>query len=145
MNDQRIEELLQRLIGYVIRLRKISETTIDDFINNENEIAAAERILQFAIETKINIGNRIWSINQTDVQISIPENYSDIFRSLVRLNIIETDKLDNFIKMVKFRNQLVHGCWDIDSTLLHTYLKDNIIDFEYFFRRIIDFLNVRRK
>jgi len=145
MNDQRIEELLQRLIGYVIRLRKISETTIDDFINNENEIAAAERILQFAIETCINIGNRIWSINQTDVQISIPENYSDIFRSLVRLNIIETDKLDNFIKMVKFRNQLVHGCWDIDSTLLHTYLKDNIIDFEYFFRRIIDFLNVRRK
>jgi len=59
MNDQRIEELLQRLIGYVIRLRKISETTIDDFINNENEIAAAERILQFAIETCINIGNRI--------------------------------------------------------------------------------------
>lgn len=141
MKDQRIEEHLQRLNGYILRLRKYSQIDDNEFINDETKIAAAERILQLAIETCLNIGNRILSLAQSDSEILIPENYSDIFRMLVRLQIIDPDKLENFLKMARFRNRLVHIYWNIDSALLHTYLKENISDFEYYFKNIVDYLN----
>lgn len=98
MKDQRIEEYLQRLNGYVIQLKKIAEIDIDNFVKDDITVAATERILQLTIETCINIGNRIVSTAQSVNEIQIPETYSDIFRSLVQLQIVESNKLENFVK-----------------------------------------------
>jgi len=141
MIDRRIEEHLQRLNGYLNNLKKYSILSHNQFENDETIIAAAERYLQLAIETCLNIGNRIISVEQFDNQVSIPESYSDIFRVLVRLKIIEPDKLDNFINMTKFRNRLVHVYWEIDRQLLYTYLNENLSDFKYFFNAIVKYLN----
>jgi len=121
MKDERIEEHLQRLNGYLIRLKKYAGLDVTAFVNDDTIIAATERNLQLAIETCLNIGNRIISLEQFKDQLKIPENYSDIFRQLVRLNLISSDKLDSFINMAKLRNRLVHIYWEIDSNLLYSY------------------------
>jgi uncharacterized protein YutE (UPF0331/DUF86 family) len=141
MKDQRIEEFLQRLNGYLANLNKYAAIAENDFIEDETIIAAAERYLQLAIETCLNIGNRIISVEQYQKKINIPENYSDIFKTLVSLNIIDRNKLDNFINMTGFRNRLVHMYWDIDPKLLYQYLNENLKDFNYFAKCVIEYLN----
>lgn len=141
MTDKRIEEHLQRLNGYIIRLKKYADRNIDEFISDDTIVYAAERNLQLAIETCLNIGNRFISISQFEEQVKIPENYSDIFEQLARLNVIDTHKLNDFINMARFRNRLVHVYWEIDSHLLHKYLNENLSDFEYFFNAVVKHLN----
>ena len=64
MKDERIEEHLQRLNGYLIRLKKYAGLDVTAFVNDDTIIAATERNLQLAIETCLNIGNRIISLEQ---------------------------------------------------------------------------------
>lgn len=141
MKDDRIEKRLQKLNGYLLRLKKYSRIDLNTFVHDETIISATERILQLAIETCLNIGNRIISIEQFDRQIKIPENYSEIFQKLAHMNIISDNKLNSFINMTKFRNRLVHMYWDIDSNLLYSYLQENISDFDYYASIIVKYLN----
>lgn len=144
MKDERIEEHLQRLNGYLLRLKQYSNIELKTFVHDDTVISATERILQLAIETCLNIGNRIISLEQVNKQIKIPENYSDIFIHLAHLNIIDEGRLDSFINMSKFRNRLVHMYWDIESNLIHSCLRENISDIDYFVSVVVKYLNERK-
>jgi uncharacterized protein YutE (UPF0331/DUF86 family) len=134
--DRRVTEHLQRLVQYLIELEDIGKTPVSQFTRNNLLIAATERYLQLSIESCINIGNRIISIEQFSKGIKAPESYSDIFIQLERLGLINKDLSENLIKMTKFRNRLVHLYWDVDPSTLHDYLINNLQDFHLFIKQV---------
>ena len=134
--DRRITEHLQRLVQYLNELEDINKTPKSEFIKSRLLTAATERYFQLAIETCINIGNRIISIEQFNKTIKAPESYSDIFIQLEKAGLIDKDLSDRLIKMTKFRNRLVHVYWDIDPSTLYDYLNTNLQDFHLFIRQI---------
>lgn len=137
--DRRVTEHLQRLVQYLNELHDISKTPKGQFSKNNLLIAATERYLQLAIESCINIGNRIISIEQFNKAIKAPESYSDIFIQLERIGLINKLLSENLIKMTKFRNRLVHVYWDVDPSALHAYLNSNLKDFHLFIRQVNDY------
>jgi uncharacterized protein YutE (UPF0331/DUF86 family) len=96
----------------------------------ENRIvrAAAERLLQVAIETIQNIGNHIIATRG----YRSPKDYADIFRVLEEENIITSDFSQQLQKMAKFRNRLVHLYWDIDVQMIYDIIQNKLGDFEKF-------------
>ncbi len=99
----------------------------------KNEIlkGAAQRYLQVAIETCINIGNRIISIEQTKVKnIKTPETYADIFLTLAQLGIINDEFSTRLSQMARFRNKLVHLYLEVNDSLVYRFIKENMKDFE---------------
>ena len=134
--DRRITEHLQRLVQYLNELEDISKTPKSEFINSRLLTAATERYFQLAIETCINIGNRIISIEQFNKTVKAPESYSDIFIQLERAGMINKDLSEKLIKMAKFRNRLVHVYWDIDPPTLYEYLNNNLQDFHLFIKQV---------
>ena len=119
MIDERINDFLQKLNLYVIRLREIQKRESEDFKNDSMVIAATERIFQLAIESCINISNRILSLEQFNKTVNAPETYADIFRGLYKINIIEEEFSNTLVHMAKFRNRLVHLYWEIEPDELY--------------------------
>lgn len=137
MIDERINDNLQRLNKYLVALISLKEKTLEEFINDDISVAACERYFQLAIESCLNIGNRILSIEQFNKHVAAPESYADIFMGLHRIGVID-DKLSiSMVKMAKFRNMLVHIYWEIDHAELYKYLHENLNDFELFVKSIV--------
>ncbi|AEM74547.1 type VII toxin-antitoxin system HepT family RNase toxin [Caldicellulosiruptor acetigenus] len=129
--DEKILFHLKFLKKYIELLNEISKVDFEEYMKSEILKGAAQRYLQVAIETCINIGNRIISIEQTKGKnIKAPETYADIFLTLAQLDIINDEFSRKLSQMAKFRNKLVHLYWEIDDNLVYKFLKENLKDFE---------------
>jgi uncharacterized protein YutE (UPF0331/DUF86 family) len=141
--DERIKEHLKRLNRYHLQLLEIRRISCEDFIGDDIHRAAAERVLQTAIESCLNIGNRLISLLQFEQPVRTPESYADIFIEMRNLNIIDSEFADRLVEMAKFRNRLVHLYWDLDPETTYHILHENIDDLKRFQNVVVDFLNKR--
>ena len=138
--DERILEHLKLLNQYLLYLRTLAEADEDTFRNDFKIRGSAERFLQLAIESCINIANRILSLIQFKKPVRTPESYGDIFEELGKLGIISQDFVKTMLQIVKFRNRLVHIYWDISTEQLHEILRERLGDLEKFKDQIINYL-----
>jgi len=141
MIDEIVNEHLQRIVRYRNELEIISGKTKSEFIQDHLLVAATERLFQLAIESCINLANRILSLEQMKKPINPPETYADIFRELGKLDIVSSAFTEKLIRMTKFRNRLVHLYWEVDVEELYKYLKENLKDFQTFIDYIVKYYN----
>lgn len=142
--DERILEHLKLLNKYLLSLRELSQLSEGEFIKDFKNWASAERFLHLAIESCINIGNRIVSLMQFKKPVQTPETYGDIFIELAKLGSIPHDFVDTMLKMVKFRNRLVHIYWKIEPGQIYKILKENLGDFEKFKNFIVKYMELEK-
>ena len=83
--DDRIKEHLKRLNKYYLRLSDTRKLGKEIFIQEDLYQASSERYLQMAIESCLNIGNRLISLYQFKKPVDTPETYADIFISMERI------------------------------------------------------------
>ena len=139
--DERIKEHLQRLNHYYLKLTSLCDIPEDTFVSDDLKQAATERILQMAIESCLNIGNRLLSLIQFEQPVDPPETYADIFIQLHQTGIIDPELSKKMVKMAKFRNRLVHMYWHIEPETVYQILKEDINDFQLFRDAIVDYFN----
>jgi uncharacterized protein YutE (UPF0331/DUF86 family) len=139
--DDRIREHLQHLNRYYLLLREASALSKDAFLRDEIRQASVERFLHLAIESCLNIGNRMISLYQFETPIKPPETYADIFHSLRDMGVVDAVFAGRLVQMAKFRNRLVHLYWEIDKESLFGFLQTNLNDFIEFRDCIVEFLN----
>ena len=113
--DERIKEHLQRLNRYYLQLVDLSKLQKEDFISDDIKYAAAERVLQIAIETCLNIGNRLISLLQFEQPVKAPESHEDIFVIMRDLNIIDSEFSNRLVNMAKFRNRPRYQSFEISA------------------------------
>jgi uncharacterized protein YutE (UPF0331/DUF86 family) len=138
--DERIKEHLKLLNKYYLLLLDAKKMPHDEFINNPILQGSSERFLQLAIESCLNIGNRVISLYQFEKPVATPETYADIFKELGMLGVVEQDFAQRLIKMAKFRNRLVHLYWDIDQETIYQFLQVNLDDFNLFQQKVVEYL-----
>jgi len=139
--DERIKEHLKYLNKYYLLLLEAREIPHDEFMKSSMQRAGAERCLHLAIESCLNVGNRLISLYQFSKPISTPETYADIFREMYRLGVVEDDFKERLTKMARFRNRLVHLYWEIDPETVYRLLQDNLDDFKLFQKKVVAYLN----
>lgn len=139
--DERIKEHLKRLNRYYLQLLEIRRVSYEKFVGDDVHRAAAERLLQIAIESCLNIGNRLISLLQFEQPVRTPESYADIFIEMRNLHIIDSEFSDKLVEMARFRNRLVHLYWDLDPEATYRILQEHIDDLKKFQDVVVDFLN----
>jgi uncharacterized protein YutE (UPF0331/DUF86 family) len=77
--DERIKEHLKYLNKYYLHLADIRQRDYETFVEDVILCGAAERFLHLAIESCLNIGNRLISLYQFKKPVDTPETYADIF------------------------------------------------------------------
>jgi len=139
--DDRIKEHLKHLNKYYLRLSDTRKLGKEIFIQEDLYQASSERYLQMAIESCLNIGNRLISLYQFKKPVDTPETYADIFIGMERIGVVDDVFCQRLVKMAKFRNRLVHLYWEIDKETLYGFIQDDLDDFKLFEQKIVEYLN----
>ena len=95
-----------------------------------------ERTLHLAIEACLDIGNHIIS----DERLGLVDNNADVIRVLAENDIIKA-KEENYIKMAKFRNIIVHDYATLDDEIMIKVLKENLNDLKQFLIWIKEYIS----
>lgn len=139
--DERVKEHLKYLNRYYLLLVRAKGASREDFLKDPVLQGSTERFLQLAIESCLNIGNRLLSLCQFEKPIRTPETYADIFREMESLDVIDRAFADRLVRMAKFRNRLVHLYWELDEEAIYQFVQENLEDFKVFEKKVVDYLS----
>ena len=123
---------LHKLREYVRLLNILRSEPKERFISEPFVYGNAERYLQLAIQTALDIGNHILA----DRKFKEPDEYRDVIRMLGEHGVIEKDLAARLLPLVGLRNILVHEYMDIDRGRLYESIQNELEDFELFARQV---------
>jgi uncharacterized protein YutE (UPF0331/DUF86 family) len=123
---------LEKIRANVGRLQEFGQLSLEDFRSDDIRVAAAERLLQVAIEAMLDTGNHVIAVKGWEA----PQQYRDIFVILGRHGVLQEDQIEKYTKMAGLRNRLVHLYDDIDADLLFEYISSHLGDFTLFVKDV---------
>lgn len=129
---RKIADLEQR----IKEITEFSKITQEEYESDWKVQRIIERTLQIMIEICIDISNHIIADNK----YGIPQSYADAFIMLYRNKIIDRKLKDTMIKMVGFRNIIVHEYFKIDPKIVVNILQNNLKDFDKFKTAILKYV-----
>lgn len=136
VNERIVTNRISKLREYLKVLKELQKASFEEFTSNPRVRYSAERCLHLAIECIINIGNHIISA----LQMRKPEEYHDIALILEENGVIPSEFTEEFVKMIRFRNILVHDYVGLDVSKVYSFLQGRLRDFELFIEYITEFL-----
>lgn len=133
LDRDKVNSQLRRLEEHIGHLDEVRRGGQEAFLKDSLVEAAAERYLQIAIETILNLGNHVIAVQG----LRLPQEYADIFRILEEAGILKSELVPRFVEMARFRNKLVHLYWEIDKLEIWKILQDDLGDLVTFEKIIL--------
>lgn len=99
----------------------------EEFTSGPEHYGSAERFLQLAIEVLTDMGNHVIA----DEGMGEVNWHSDIPTILAEQGHIDRETSERWIRMIGFRNILVHGYMDIDHRIVYDVLQHRLTDIEH--------------
>ena len=141
--DERIKEQLKYLHRYLLLLEDAKQIPFEKFQTDPIYRGSSERYLHLAIESCLNIGNRLLALSQLKKPVKTPETYADIFKELYKLGVLgDRNFMERLMQMAKFRNRLVHLYWELDEKAVYQILQDHLYDLDQFSKVIVDYMKI---
>jgi uncharacterized protein YutE (UPF0331/DUF86 family) len=131
-----IRKRLQKLDEYLKFLRGLRSYSLAEFLENPEHYGSAERFLHLAIEVTLDIGNHIVA----DLGLGEVNWYSDIVYALEEKKFISEDIREKWIRMVGFRNILVHDYLEVDRSIVYDILQNHLQDLDELRKVFAEFL-----
>jgi uncharacterized protein YutE (UPF0331/DUF86 family) len=131
-----IRKRLNKLDDYLGILHGLKIYSFQEFIENPEHYGSAERFLHLAIEVAIDLGNHIIA----ETELGTVNWYSDIPKLLAAKGYISDEMEERWVRMIGFRNTLVHEYIDIDRKIVFDTLHNNLQDLEELKRVFAQFL-----
>ncbi len=119
-----IERRLKKLNEYIKILQSLQKYSLEEFTSDPERYGSAERFFQLAIESTIDIGNHIVA----DMNLGETRWSSDIPSILEEKGYISLSLRETWIKMIGFRNLLVHDYLDIERQTVYQILQEKTED-----------------
>jgi uncharacterized protein YutE (UPF0331/DUF86 family) len=131
-----IRKRLAKLDEYLGNLKKLQRYSREEFLADPEHYGSAERFLHLAIEAVLDMGNHVIA----DDHIGTVDWYSDIPKLLCDRGLISPDLRDKWIRMIGFRNTLVHEYIEINRDIVFDVLHQGLDDLEELKRLFANFL-----
>ncbi len=131
-----IRKRLNKLDEYLDILHALQRYSFEEFISSPERYGSAERFLQLAIEAVTDIGGHVIA----DLSLGVVNWYSDIPSILAERGYISPELREKWVRMIGFRNTLVHDYLDIDRQIVYDVLQDGLDDIKALKRSLAQFL-----
>lgn len=136
-----VRRILNSLNEALEHLKSKQDVSLEEYKKDRDIQAIVERRLETAIQACIDIGNHIVSQQNWDS----PSDYSEIFSILAEHHVLSEKQRDRLIRMVGFRNVLIHEYRDILLDKVYDILENRLSDFYDFAQAILEYLNKVKK
>jgi len=113
---------LKKLDSYLAILQSLQNYDKEAFLSTPEYYGSAERFLHLSIEALLDIGNHLIA----DQNLGEVRWYRDIPEILNKKGIINDQQEKTWIRMIGFRNALVHDYHDIDSSIVFELLNKHL-------------------
>ena len=128
-----VQARIAKIREYVALLRRIRSMTDERrFVSDPLTYGNAERYLQLAIQSVLDISNHIVA----DLGLGLPADSKELFVLLAKRRIVSARFAKKLTSMAGFRNLLVHEYLEIDRHRVYQVLRDELRDFEAFIRAV---------
>jgi uncharacterized protein YutE (UPF0331/DUF86 family) len=114
-----IRESMQKVQAYAAQAD-------DVFFADERNLLAVMHLLLIAIEATAAICTHL----AAKTAERAPDSYADCFDWLHAEGKVDDELAARLIQMARFRNPLVHRYWNVDSTRVLAYARQNLGDFD---------------
>ena len=131
-----IQKRLEKVGEYLSILDKIGNYSKADLLADPEKYGSAERFLQLTIEALDDIGNHLIA----DLDLGVVNTAGDIPRLLHEHGHVDEPLQETWLRMIGFRNILVHDYLDIDRTVVYDVLQKNLKDVRALMRVFAQFL-----
>jgi len=121
-NPEIIRKRLGKLEQYLSILGRMRRYSYDEFVANPERYGSAERFLQLSIEALNDIGNHVVA----DEQLGEVNWQSDIPRLLLEHGYLTDELAESWMRMIGFRNVLVHDYLEIDHKIVHDVVANHL-------------------
>jgi len=131
-------DLLQRKLSdleqYVDQVSEYRNIGTEEYRENWRSQRIIERTLQMAIEVCVDVASHVIA----DRGLPVPSTYVEAFDVLGQAGLIDRDLRDAMVKMVGFRNVIVHDYARIDPDIVVDVLRHHLGDFIRFRTAALD-------
>ncbi len=131
-----ISRRLVKLDGYLTILCRLQKYSYEEFVDNPERYGSVERFLHLAIEACIDIGNHVIA----ELALGTVDWYSDIPQLLHEAGYIDVELRERWIRMIGFRNVLVHDYLETDRAIVYQVLQEDLNDFDTLRQAFVQFL-----
>ncbi len=128
----KVRTKLQYVRDTVRRLEDIRSRGREAFLSDEIVQSATERYLQVGIEAILDLAGHIIAREG----LAVSTTHREAMETLLREGILPASHKEIFLRMVSFRNRIVHLYDRLDPGQIFTILENNLGDFETFIRAI---------
>ncbi len=119
-----IRKRLIKLEEYLQILADLQRYSFEEFQSSPERYGSAERFLQLAIEAINDVGAHVVA----GLELGPVDWYSDIPERLYAAKYIDRDMREVWIRMIGFRNILVHDYLTIDRSIVYDVLQNHLDD-----------------
>lgn len=120
-----LQKKLRKLDEYLGILRTLQRYSFAEFSEDPERYGSVERFLHLTIESLTDLGSHAIA----DENLGEVNWYSDIPTILADKGFITPEQREMWIKMIGFRNVLVHRYGDIDRRIVYDVLQNRLQDF----------------
>lgn len=131
-----IRKRLNKLDEYLDFLNKAQEYEKEAFMKTPEYYGSVERFLQLSIESLDDMANHVIAANE----LGVIDQYSDIPKHFADEQWIDESMKDVWIKMIGFRNILVHDYLEVDREMVYEILQNHLDDLKKLKKVFVRFL-----
>ncbi|MEX2541153.1 MAG: DUF86 domain-containing protein [Trueperaceae bacterium] len=126
LDEEILHRRLRSLDVTLSILSKLGRYSFDEFIEEPERYGSAERFLQLAVEALMDMGAHLVATRG----LGTITRYRDIPTLLKDHGYVNAEQCERWIKIIGFRNILVHDYLEVDRRIVHSVLQENLSDIQ---------------
>lgn len=136
MKKEDIQIKLDLIPENVEKLEILRGKSLDEFEADFRNVDSALHRLQTSIQALIDIGGYIVA----SLGLRTPSTNAEVIEILVEKGLIDAKDKDKYIKMIHFRNRVVHLYNDIDIKVLYQIVQEEIGDIKELYLNLLQII-----
>ncbi len=128
----RIRERIQYIETALARLETLRTLPEEAFLGDFRNVEAAKHLLQTAIEAMMDIASHIAARRR----LGVPREGGEMFRRLGEAGLLPPERVPTYIRMVRFRNLVVHLYHEVDPRRVYEILQTGLDDLRGFIAEV---------
>ncbi|HEV8674770.1 MAG TPA: DUF86 domain-containing protein [Methylomirabilota bacterium] len=123
--------ILRKLADLDLYLRQVAEyraVSLEDYRGDWKTQRIVERTLQMAIELCVDVANHVIA----DQGLRVPATYAEAFDVLAEAGMLPGPERDAMVRMVGFRNVIVHEYARVEAEIVVRILRQHLDDLARF-------------